>query len=59
MFEELREPTVITIRNGYGTYSVSTNHSDVSLDEMFKLIERILLAAGYAKESIKQYLGED
>ena len=45
------EPTKITISNGYGTYTVSTNHSDCDLYEMLDLMRRVLLAAGfYVKE---------
>ena len=50
MNEEVKtfnHPTTVTITNGYGTYSVSVNHSDCDLGEMIDLVRRALLAAGY------------
>ena len=45
--EDISKSTIITITNGYGTYSVSTNHSDVEVKEMLDLFKRLLQAAGY------------
>jgi len=59
MIEDIGKPTTITIHNGYGIYSVSTNHSDVALSEMMELVERVLLAAGYDPQNIQDYFGEE
>jgi len=59
MIEDINKPTIITIQNGYGTFSVSCDHSDVLLDQMIWLMERVLIAAGYDCESVKEYFGID
>jgi hypothetical protein len=59
MIEDINKPTIITIQNGYGTYSVSCDHSDVSLDQMILLMERVLIAAGYDCELVKEYFDLD
>lgn len=57
MIEDINKPTIITIHNGYGTYSVSTKHSDLTMGEIMDLIERLLAAAGYDQKNIKEYFG--
>ena len=57
--EDINKPTVISITNGYGTYSVSANRSDLSLDETTELIKRLLVASGYHPDNVNQYFGEE
>ena len=49
---DLNKPTVFTLKNGYGEYSVSVNHSDLDIIQMFDLVRSLLLAAGYSEQSI-------
>lgn len=51
--------TKITLKNEYGEYSVSANRSDLAIDEAFEiLIIPVLLASGYSKELIDEYLAQ-
>ena len=55
--EDMNKPCILTIQNGYGTYSVSENHSQQSVDDMYIMFRHLLLAAGYEPQSIDDYLG--
>ena len=55
--QKLAYSTRITLTTCYGEFSVSTNRDDLDLADTFaKLIEPMLLAAGYSQESIDAYL---
>jgi hypothetical protein len=59
MIEDINKSTIITIQNGYGIYSVSCDHSDVSLSEIIELAQRVLIAAGYDCDSVREYFDTD
>lgn len=51
--------TVISIKNEYGEYTVTVNHTDMTLDDLMqKAIEPCLCAAGYAQKTIDDYFKE-
>jgi len=56
MIENINKPTTITIRNGYGKYSVSVDRSDLSISEMIECVRRVVLAAGYSEKSVDEYI---
>lgn len=52
-----KEKTKITLENVYGKYTVEIPDKDLTVASMFDyLIIPVLLASGYAEESIEKYL---
>lgn len=55
----INKPTVLTLKNGYGQYYITVDHTDLSLVDMMDLVRRLLLAAGYQPDNINEYIPED
>ena len=54
---EAQVSTQIILKNGYGEFAVKINKTDMNIGEMFDdLIKPVLLAAGYAEETIDKML---
>lgn len=52
--------TTLTLENEYGTYTISVNKQDMSIDEVVdELVVKVLLAAGYHIEIINEVLGRE
>lgn len=52
--------TKITLENADGTYSVESRRDELTVDDLlFLVVEPVLLAAGYAQESIDKALDRE
>lgn len=50
----------LTLENEYGTYTISINKQDMSIDEVVEeLVEKVLLAAGYHINNVNEALGRE
>lgn len=52
----INKPFRITIESWDNKVSVETDHSDVDINQVAKLLASALLAAGFVKESIDEIL---
>ena len=52
------KPFRITIEHWDEKVSVETDHSDVSLVEAIEMMEKVLMAAGFSKEGIREIFKE-
>lgn len=60
LMKENMPKTTLTLEDGYGTYTISVNKQDMSIDEVVEeLVEKVLLAAGYHINSINEVLGRN
>ena len=39
------------------THSIESERDDLGIDEVMRLVERLLLSAGFAPENINEYFG--
>lgn len=50
----------MTLRNQYGSYSITKNMGDLPIgDILADLVRPLLLAAGYSEQNIEEYLGPE
>ena len=58
LISDINKPTTLILKNGYGRYTVTVDHSDLDIVGMFNIFESLLLAAGFEKASIEEYYNE-
>lgn len=51
--------TRITIETMYGVYTVEEGGEDLAVPEMMNLVKRVLIATGYCKENIDEYIPDE
>lgn len=49
----------ITIKSWDAEYTINKQHSDLSLSEVVQEFKRLLLAAGFSKENIDEYIDDE
>ena len=56
----MKNTTTISLNDGYGSYTVEVDKVDMSMDEVFQeLVIPVLLASGYQRENINQWITEE
>jgi len=40
-------------------YLIETPHDEVTMEELYPLIQQLLLGAGFAQETVDKYFGEE
>jgi len=54
---EEKESTSITLQNCYGEYTIKINDTDMDISSvLINLVVPVLLAAGYHRNSVKEYI---
>ncbi len=57
---KIEKPTSLTLKDGHGECSIEVPYTGLPMDEMVdNLIIPLLLAAGYHKNTINQWIGEE
>lgn len=56
MENNLKEPTIIIVKQFDTTYDVIIERSDLNVGEMLKEYKKLLLSLGYQEESIGKHL---
>lgn len=49
----------ITIETQYGIYTVEESGNDLTVSEMMHLVKRVLIATGYHKDNIDEYIPDE
>ena len=52
----INEPTTLILIQHGTRYSITLDHSDMSLDEIMERVIALLLAAGHSPEKLKEYI---
>lgn len=58
MISDLNRPFRLTLEQYYDKIIIEKDHSDVPLSEVMEMVRGLLIAAGYAAESVNEYFSE-
>ena len=57
--EDMNDHTTVTIENKYGKYTVTSYEGCEHVDSLMLIIKQVILASGYAEETVREYIPDE